>query len=331
MSSSSALSDLHSSNSTTIRLIDIGANLLDDRFTKGIYRGAFRHEPDLDEIIARAVRVGVKRIILTAGTLEESRQAVQTARLWNEKYAGEIHFSCTVGVHPTRCQQEFVNSPQEADETLQELLEIAKNGQEDGTVVAIGEIGLDYDRLEFCPKDVQHTYLVKQLQVLAANTGLPLFLHNRSVGQDLYDILKHCRDCWKSGGVVHSFDDTLELANMFINDLDLYIGLNGCSLRTDESLAVCRDLNLSRILLETDCPYCDVRQTHPGHGYIRTHFDDAKAEKKFQRGCTVKSRQEPCHLIQVAEIVAGVKGLSLRQVADAIYQNTLQLFRWTEE
>jgi TatD DNase family protein len=336
--SSPTSADLNSPSSTTIRLIDIGANLLDDRFTKGIYRGAFRHEPDLDEIIARAVHVGVKRIVLTAGTRDESRVAVQMARLWNEKYGGGggggeniIHFSCTVGIHPTRCQQEFVDASNDADEILQELLEIAKNGQEDGTVVAIGEIGLDYDRLEFCPKDVQHTYLIKQLQVLAVNTGLPLFLHNRSVGHDLYDVLKEHRGCWKSGGVVHSFDDTLQLANMFINDLDLHIGLNGCSLRTDESLAVCRDLNLNRILLETDCPYCEVRRAHPGHGYIRTHFDDAKAEKKFQRGCTVKSRQEPCHLIQVAEIVAGVKDLPLEHVADTIYQNTLQLYRWTEE
>lgn len=331
MTSSASAADLNEmkKNSATIRLVDIGANLLDDRFTEGIYRGTFRHEPDLDEIIERAVNVGVKRIILTAGTVEESRQAVQMARLWNQKYK-EIHFSCTVGVHPTRCRQEFVNATKEADEILQELLEIAKDGQADGTVVAIGEIGLDYDRLKFCPKDVQHTYLIKQLQVLAASTGLPLFLHNRSVGQDLYDILKQHRDCWKSGGVVHSFDDTLALANMFINDLDLYIGLNGCSLRTDESLAVCRELNLNRILLETDCPYCEVRQTHPGHGYIRTHFNDAKAEKKFQRGCTVKNRQEPVHLIQVAEIVAGVKDLPLQQVADATYQNTLQLYGWTD-
>jgi Tat protein secretion system quality control protein TatD with DNase activity len=53
-------------------------------------------------------------------------------------------------------------------------------------------------------------------------------------------------------GVVHSFDDTLELAQLFMNDLGLYIGLNGCSLRTKENLATVQQLPLDRILLETE-------------------------------------------------------------------------------
>ena len=304
--------------------IDIGANLLDDRFTQGVYRGTPRHESDLDLVLERAQQNGVTRIILTAGTVRESRRAVQAAREWNETYPG-IHFSCTIGVHPTRCQQVFDESPKSADELLAELLEIAQEGMKDRTVAAIGEVGLDYDRLEFCPKDVQKKYLVKQLERLAKPTGLPLFLHNRSVGADLYEILKEHRGCWQAGGVVHSFDDSLSLAMQFINDLGLYIGLNGCSLRTDESLAVVKELPLNKILLETDCPYCEVRRTHPGYQHIQTQFE-AKAEKKFERGKLVKSRQEPCHLVQVAEVIAGVKGLPLAEVANQCYENTLALF-----
>ena len=322
-----------STTPSTLRFVDIGANLLEERFTAGIYRGTFRHEPDLDCIIDRAVSVGVSKIILTAGTVEESRKAVQTARQWNnELYPQKIHFSCTVGVHPTRCQQVFGNTNDEAssaDELLDELLAIARDGMTDNTVVAIGEIGLDYDRLEFCPKHVQHEYLKAQLQRLAEPTGLPLFLHNRSVGSDLYHILKEYKSCWKRGGVVHSFDDTLELATMFIEDLELYIGLNGCSLRTDESLAVVKALPLDHILLETDCPYCEVRKTHPGYSYIKTHWE-GKAEKKFERGKTVKSRQEPCHVVQVAEIIAGVKEIPLQLVSDTCYENSLKLYGWKE-
>lgn len=138
-------------------------SLLEDRFTAGIYRGTFRHEPDLDLIVQRAVETGVQRIVLTAGTVTESKQAVVKAREWNQQFGGDMQFSCTVGVHPTRCKQVFENSSNSNDDTaastaddlLQDLLAIAKDGMIDGTVVAIGEIGLDYDRLEFCPADIQ--------------------------------------------------------------------------------------------------------------------------------------------------------------------------------
>jgi TatD DNase family protein len=249
-------------------------SLLDDRFMNGIYRGTYRHESDLDAIIERASQVGVQKIIITCGTIEESRQAIPTVRQFNTKYAAihPIQFYCTVGVHPTRCQQVFVdqitttsngsNNPIDAtikkndDELIEELIDIAIDGMKDNTVIAIGEIGLDYDRLEFTSMEVQKKYFILQLQTLAKQTKLPLFLHNRNVGTDLFDILKENQDCWHhgdgGGGVVHSFDDTIELANQLINELNLYIGLNGCSLRTQQNLDTVTQLPLQRILLETE-------------------------------------------------------------------------------
>ena len=76
------------------RFVDIGANLLDERFTSGIYRGTFRHDPDLDLIMKRAADTGVKRIVVTAGTVEHSKTAVQEVRRWRELYPN-LHFSCT--------------------------------------------------------------------------------------------------------------------------------------------------------------------------------------------------------------------------------------------
>ena len=317
----------------TLKFVDIGANLLDERFTQGIYHEKKRHEPDFEQVIQRASQVGVTHIILTAGTIDESAQAVQYVRKLrqNSTLASAIQFSCTVGVHPTRCQQEFVDKASTGtnDDTalLQRLLEIAQDGMTDHCVAAIGEIGLDYDRLQFSNKDVQHKYLIRQLQVLAANTGLPLFLHNRSVGSDLYDILHQHRDCWSKGGVVHSFDDSHELAMKFINDLGLYIGLNGCSLRTEDNLQVAKELPLERILLETDCPYCEVKRTHAGFHHVKTNFP-SKQEKKFEMGVMVKGRCEPCQIIQVAEVIAGAKEIPLQQVADQCYQNSMTLYGW---
>lgn len=348
-----------SSPALQFEFVDIGANLLDEKYTDGIYFGKKRHEPDFDEVLARAVRQGVTHIILTAGTLAESRKAVNLVQEYRTKWEDAktpppLFLGCTVGVHPTRCQQEFIDnlegqttleisedssSPtsKTADFVLDELLTLMSYAFDRGYIVAIGEIGLDYDRLQFSPKDVQIDFFKRQLDYFLYGDhpdigSLPLFLHNRSVGTDVLDILKENREKvnFQSQkpvpikGVVHSFDDTIELAQEFI-DLGLYIGLNGCSLKTEENLAVVRELPLERILLETDCPYCEIKATHAGHQYVTTTFPK-KADKKFEFGTMVKGRNEPCQLVQVAEVIAGVKGISVQDVAETCYKNSMNLY-----
>jgi TatD DNase family protein len=313
--------------SESLSFVDIGANLLDERFTEGVYNGKLRHEPDWDQVLQRATESGVTHIILTAGTLKESRRALELVRALRQKNQ-TLNFACTVGVHPTRCSQEFLDSDSQADKVLDELKELAIDGQKDKSVVAIGEIGLDYDRLEFCARGIQQEYLEKQLETFQSCCdleSLPLFLHNRNVGNDLLEVLK--KDRRRQRGVVHSFDDSLELAQQFI-DLGLYIGLNGCSLRTVENLEVVKHLPLDKILLETDCPYCEVKQTHAGFGFMQTKFEK-KNDKKFELGKMVKGRNEPCQIVQVAEIIAAVKGKSVDEVAHACYQNSMRLYGWT--
>ena len=315
---------------SSARYVDIGANLLDERFTKGSYRGKFRHQPDFDEVVERACNVGVRHVIMTAGTLQESQEAVLKTRQLRKSNTTSCQLYCTVGVHPTRCN-EFVDNDTNAEQHLQSLLDIVKDGMCDGTVAAVGEMGLDYDRLEFCPKHVQQTYFEKQL-LLSQETKLPLFLHNRNVNSDVYDVLAKNRDKWTKG-VVHSFDDSLELAKQFINLGELYIGLNGCSLKSADNLNVVKELPLDRILLETDCPYCDIKRTHAGYEFVTTQFD-TKPEKKCNAdetpGSCVKGRNEPCHIIQVAEVVAGVRGISVEELAKACYENSLRLYGWKE-
>lgn len=65
---------------------------------------------------------------------------------------------------------------------------------------------------------------------------LPLYLHNRNTGNDFYDVLQNNRNKIH-GGVVHSFTgpaDELEKILKF----DLYVGVNGCSLKTEENVKV---------------------------------------------------------------------------------------------
>lgn len=295
------------------KFVDIGANLLDPMFV-GVYRDKPRHESDLDDVLERAWSNHVDRMLVTAGTLDEAVRALELARKDTRTFS-------TVGVHPTRCN-EFGETEESLQEYLEKLREVVKDGMADGTVAALGELGLDYARIEFCDKDSQKRGFLAQLR-LAEETGLPLFLHNRETGTDLLDLLRENRNRF-SRGVVHSFDDTIDLVEKFIG-LDLYIGINGCSLKKEENLNVVKAIPLDRILLETDCPWCDVRATHAGSGYIKTTFP-TKKEKQFERGCCVKNRYEPCHIIQIAEIVAGVKGISVEEVAEMTSQNAYDVF-----
>lgn len=161
-----------------------------------------------------------------------------------------------MGCHPTRCT-EFAAAPDEYFAQLCDAIETHRS-----KIVAIGECGLDYDRLKFCPADVQRVYFERQLD-LVAKYKLPLFLHCRNSFDDFYDIVKRNATKITNGGVVHSFDGTLDEANKFI-EFGFYIGINGCSLKTAEQLQVVAQIPNDKILVETDCPWCAIRPSHAG-------------------------------------------------------------------
>jgi TatD DNase family protein len=160
-------------------------------------------------------------------------------------------------------------------------------------IIAIGECGLDYDRLHFSPLDIQLKYFSPHFE-LAERTGLPMYLHSRNTEDDFYKITKENRHKF-SNGVVHSFTESEEVLQQYLS-LDLYIGINGCSLKTEENLNVVRKIPFDRIMLETDAPYCDIRNTHASYKYIKTSFDRIKKEK-MKKGLICKDRNEPCMIM----------------------------------
>ena len=165
-----------------MRFIDIGANLTDKMYS-GEYNGSSKHPGDLPAVLARAEQAGVEKMIVTGGSLEESREAVKLAEQHEQLVA-------TVGCHPTRCG-EFEAEGSDPEAYLDGLLSLAQSNK--GKVVAVGEIGLDYDRTKFCDADTQKKYLVKQLKLSEA-TRLPLFLHCRASATDLVQILTEHRE-----------------------------------------------------------------------------------------------------------------------------------------
>ncbi len=307
-----------------LSLCDIGANMLDEMFT-GVYNEKEYHEADLELVLERALKAGVKHIIITAGSVEESKQAIALTRRLraSESYSNFPHLTCTVGIHPTRCS---VFNCDEASRTaiVSELENLIRDGVADQCVVAVGECGLDYDRLHFCEKVHQKIGFQAQID-MAEKFELPLFLHDRNTESDMDNILKANLSKIRGSGVVHSFTGPLELMRSFV-DLGFYIGINGCSLKTDENVDVARQIPLERLLIETDAPWCAIKPTHASYSSVTSHFP-SKDRKKYERGALVKDRCEPCMLGQVLQVLAAARGSDVPSLADAIRINTERLFK----
>lgn len=295
-----------------MKFIDIGANLTDSMF-QGIYNGSNKHPSDLKNVLQRAYNVGVEQMIVTVGSKHELSQALDIV-------SSDSNLTMTVGIHPTRCNEFNETGADEQFELLCNKIEENRS-----KVTAIGEIGLDYDRLKFCDKEVQLKYFEKQLE-LAGKYELPLFLHCRAAHEDLLEILNRNKDKFSNrGGVVHSFDGTLEQAKQFI-DIGLFIGINGCSLKTVDNLKVAAEIPDEYILIETDAPWCEIRPTHAGFKYVKTKFEAVKKKEKWLETSMIAGRCEPAQIIQVAEVLAGIKSRPVEELSEFFYQNTLRLF-----
>ncbi|XP_050228135.1 uncharacterized protein LOC126677517 [Mercurialis annua] len=300
--------------SNSIRMIDIAVNFTDAMF-KGIYNGKQCHVADIATVLSRAWSAGVDRIIVTGGSLEESKNALAIAETDGRLF-------CTVGVHPTRCK-EFEES-EDPEQHFQALLSLAREGIQKGKVVAIGECGLDYDRLQFCPSDIQKKYFEKQFE-LAHATKLPMFLHMRAAAQDFCEIMERNNDRF-SAGVAHSFTGSAEDRDKLLLLKNMYIGVNGCSLKTSENLDVVKGIPIERMMIETDSPYCEIKNTHAGIKFVKSAWPSKKKEK-YDQDCTVKGRNEPCLVRQVLEVVAGCKGVDdMDHLSRTIYHNTCKVF-----
>jgi len=118
-----------------------------------------------------------------------------------------------------------------------------------------------------------------------------MYLHSRNTDNDFYTIVKENRHKFTTG-VVHSFTETTDVLQQYLS-LDLYIGVNGCSLKTKENIETVKAIPLDRIMLETDSPYCDVKSSHESFKLIKTKFDRIKKEK-MKPGLLCKDRNEPC-------------------------------------
>ncbi|KAK6524268.1 hypothetical protein TWF694_005924 [Orbilia ellipsospora] len=310
------------------RYIDVGINLTDKMF-QGVYNGRKSHDSDLENVIQRAQAVGCKMLMVTGSDYQNSQDAVNMAKA----YPGLIF--ATVGVHPCSASA-LINSAggvENLPSALKPVEELALQGKTQGTVTAFGELGLDYDRFHYSDKESQLVVFEQQLEI-AKRVDLPLFLHSRAAEEDFNRLLFAAKLPRK--GLVHSFTGTVEEMKILVGE-GYDIGINGCSLKTEENLAVVKELPLERLQIETDGPWCEIRGTHASAKYLRTMPayltdivpGDVKKDR-FKVGMRVKGRNEPCAIAGVAWVISQVKGCSFKEVCEKSWENSMKMFRFDE-
>lgn len=169
-------------------------------------------------------------------------------------------------------------------------------------VVGIGEMGLDY-YWDKSPREVQQQLFRKQIQ-LAKRVNLPIVIHNREATADVVRILKE-EEAATVGGIMHCFTGSVEVARECIA-MNFLISLGGpvTFKNAKQPKKVAEEIELEHLLVETDAPYLTP---HPYRG----------------------KRNEPKHVVLVAEEIATLKGISYEEVAKQTTRNAEKIFALT--
>ncbi len=258
-------------NNMTIKYYDIGLNLFCRQF------------PDPEAVIREAEKAGVC-CVLTGTDPRENRKIHEFTR--NHQVFG------TAGIHPH-------NADSARQEDFQEIERLAAHNPR---IVAVGECGLDFDRM-FSTKENQIRCLEKHI-VLAEKLNKPLFLHERSAAEEFVRrFKKHAGICSRS--VVHCFTGNRAVLEKYLS-MGFYIGITGwiCDDRRAKDLReAVKDIPLDRILIETDAPYLTPRNVP---GLARTNV--------------------PGNIVYVARELAGYMDVPEEELIRRAKENTERIF-----
>lgn len=191
---------------------------------------------ELDEVISRAERAGVTRMVTICTKMKNLPQVQKIA----ETYAPVFFAAAT---HPMSVADE----PMVA---VEDLLSVARHPK----CVGIGETGLDY-HYTADTKDVQIESLRIHIEA-ARQTGLPLIIHSREADEDMARILTEEHAMGAYACVMHCFSSGPELAHAAI-DLGFYLSMSGIAAfpRSQEVRDIFAAAPVDRVLVETDAPY----------------------------------------------------------------------------
>ena len=257
---------------------------------------------DGKEAILRAhnERVGM---ILVGSQFDTSERAVHMAG----DYADGVW--AAVGLHPIHLTEFHVDAKEIGSQGVPGFITRVEEFSEEKyralasspKMVAIGECGLDYYRVESSPdkKKLQHEIFARHI-ALARELKKPLIVHCREAYNDLLGILKseHAEDV---GGTIHFFAGDWATAQQFL-DIGFHLSFTGVITFADQYDEVVRNMPLNRLMVETDAPYV-TPVPHRG------------------------KRNEPLYVRDVAKRVAEIRGILYDEVARATTTNAKKLFQ----
>ncbi|KAA0011419.1 TatD family deoxyribonuclease [Billgrantia pellis] len=245
------------------------------------------HGGSLDAALDAARARDVRQFLAVAVTLEDVPALIELSR-------EHADVAISAGIHP---MQTLDHEPD---------IETIKQVAEHSGAVAIGECGLDYHYLDKTPgrvpsRDVQCERFRRQL-IAATELELPVIVHTREAREDTLELIREHSDP-AIGGVLHCFTEDLDMAREAVRH-GFSISLSGIvTFRNAEALRdVARRVPLDRLLIETDSPYL-APVPHRG------------------------KPNEPAWVVEVAECIAAVRGISVDEVAMQTTANFYRLFR----
>ena len=242
-------------------------------------------DPDFLSKVAAVINVGTN--------LQNSQTAVDMAG----KYP---YMAAAVGIHPEDAQGLPDGTPLDPEKELAALRAWVSDParRKADKIVAIGEIGFDY-HWQPMDKDLQRAFFEGQMQI-AADTGLPVIIHDREAHGDSFEVILKYPTV---RGVFHAYGGSAEMARE-LTKRGWYIGFGGVATfkNAERVRSVVASVDLSKLLLETDCPYM--------------------APDPF-RG----KRNDPGKIYRMAERLAEIRGLSVEEVQKITTENGKKLYR----
>ncbi|MEX0594750.1 MAG: TatD family hydrolase [Patescibacteria group bacterium] len=196
-----------------------------------------------------------------------------------------------VGIHPTEVGPKVVLS---INEIIAKLTALREGNPK---IVALGEIGLDYFHSQEHVGDQK--VVLAELLNYAKDQDLPVIFHCRNAYGDLLTILKHYQGL---RGVIHCFSGTIGQAKEYL-DLGMYLSFTAMlTYKANDGLRETSQIvPLDRLLLETDAPFLSPQS---------------------RRG----ERNDPRAIIEIAQLHADLRQISVEQVLATTTANATKLF-----
>jgi TatD DNase family protein len=193
-----------------------------------------RLREQLEDVIRRAHDANVTRMITIGTNVADARNAIELCR-------GHVNIRCAIGIHPNYCHEA-------------QLEDIERIGQlqADPSVVAMGEMGLDY-HYDFADRARQRQFFESQL-ALASELNRPVVIHCRKAVDDALAVMRGFPKL--RGAVFHCFTGSASEAQRII-EAGYYLGYTGAVTfkNNDELREASRITPRDRLLVETDAPY----------------------------------------------------------------------------